>query len=145
MSPWPESVRARAVAREAAVRMRAFDLGFLPVLANGALAGVLTDRDLLVRGIAEGLPLQRTAVEDLMTARWIGVPPEEPVDAVLRILEAARIRRLPVTDAQGRLVGVAGLADLLRAGPGGKVLDCVASLAAPDRAESIVMLPRGSA
>ena len=85
-----------AGAREAAVRMRAFGVGFLPVVRNGELAGVLTDRDLVVRGIAEGLALNRTPVEDLMTARWIGVQPEEAAESVLRILQAALIRRLPV-------------------------------------------------
>lgn len=141
MTPWVEGVRPRAGAREAAVRMRAFGLGFLPVVRNGDLVGVLTDRDLVLRGVAEGIPLGRAPVESLMSERWIGVQPDEPLESAFRILEAARIRRLPVVDAQGRLQGALGMADLLRAGFGSRVLELYGAVAAPDRVESIVLFP----
>jgi len=141
MTPYLEGVRPRAGAREAAVRMRAFDLGFLPVVRNGELVGVLTDRDLVIRGLAEGLPLARTPVEALMSERWIGVQPDEPVESVFRILEAARLRRLPVVDALGRLQGVIGMADLLRAGFEDRVRALYAAVTEPDRAESIILFP----
>ena len=141
MTPFVESIRPRAGAREAAVRMRAFGLGFLPVVRNGDLVGVLTDRDLVLRGIAEGLPLSRTPVESLMSERWVGVQPEEPVESAIKILEAARIRRLPVVDALGRLQGVIGMADLLRAGFENRVMELYSAVSAPDRVESIVLFP----
>ena len=68
MSPHPETVRPGASVQEAAARMRAFDIGFLPVVTPGEVCGVVTDRDLVTRVTGSGRCARRTTVGDIMTA-----------------------------------------------------------------------------
>ncbi|GAA1827819.1 CBS domain-containing protein [Actinomadura chokoriensis] len=102
----------------AAQRMRDLDIGALPVCGdNDRLHGILTDRDIVVRCVAEGLDPLTVSVGRLVCARPVTVEPDTDVKDVLYLMEEHRIRRLPVIDRH-RLVGMISEADLARNMPG---------------------------
>lgn len=98
--------------QNAAQRMRDLDIGALPVTDEGALVGMITDRDIAVRAVAEGLDTRETKVSDAMTAEVQSCSPTDSVDAVLRQMGDAQLRRLAVLGADHRIVGIVALADL---------------------------------
>jgi len=108
----PEVLTIRATVRDAAVRMRDSRIGFFPVLDDsGQLVGVVTDRDLAVRVVADGRPLD-TPVEVVMTGEIITCSPQESLQRVEELMRVNHKVRLPVMDEGGRLAGVISLADL---------------------------------
>ncbi|WP_163858032.1 CBS domain-containing protein [Paenibacillus elgii] len=95
---------------EAAVKMKQEDTGFIPVVEGRKLIGVLTDRDLVIRGFAEKRE-GSTAIKEVMSDRVVSVPPETTVDEAAKIMAKEQIRRLPVV-ANGDLVGIVSIGDL---------------------------------
>lgn len=102
--------------RQAAARMRDGDLGILPVGSDDRLVGVVTDRDLAVRGIAAGLGPDETTVADVLTDQVLYCFEDEEVEAVARNMGLQAIRRLPVLDRDKRLVGIVSLGDVAQRG-----------------------------
>lgn len=99
---------------EAARRMKDHGVGTLVVLGSGGIpAGILTDRDVVVRVVAEGLDPEATAVEDVMTAPVHDVQEATPIEDALELMASAGTRRLVVTDGDDRLVGILALDDTL--------------------------------
>ena len=96
----------------AAQRMRDLDIGALPVTVDGALVGMVTDRDITIRAVAEGLDVRDTLVSDVMTADVQSCSPIDSVDAVLKQMGDAQLRRLAVLDDDHKIVGIVALADL---------------------------------
>ena len=98
--------------QHAAQRMRALDVGSLPVCDGPALAGMVTDRDITVRGVAEGLLPQECKVADVMTedVRWCR--PDDTVEQVLEQMGDQQVRRLTVLDDARQVVGIVALGDL---------------------------------
>ena len=96
----------------AARRMRDMDVGSLPVLDGQAIVGMVTDRDIAVRGVADGMVAQESLVADVMTENVRCCRADESVEAVMAEMGDARVRRLPVLDADNAIVGVVALADL---------------------------------
>ena len=96
----------------AAQRMRDMDVGSLPVLDGPAIVGMVTDRDIAVRGVADGMVAQESVVGDVMTEDVRCCRADDPVEAVMAEMGDARVRRLPVLDADNAIVGVVALADL---------------------------------
>ncbi|MEP7101519.1 MAG: CBS domain-containing protein [Burkholderiales bacterium] len=96
----------------AAQRMRDLNIGALPVTDEGALVGMVTDRDITIRAVAEGRNVRDTLVSDAMTADVQSCSPSDSVDAVLKQMGDAQLRRLAVLDADHRIVGIVALADL---------------------------------
>ncbi len=104
----PEDTLARA-----AVRMRDLDVGCLPVCGgDDRLAGVITDRDITIRGTAEGRDPETTRIEDVMTPEISYCFENDSVDEAARIMEEKQIRRLVVLNREKRLVGILSLGDL---------------------------------
>jgi len=101
---------------EVAELMARGDTGFVPVLRDGKLAGVITDRDIVVRVLATGADPARTPVCEAATADVIWVTPEMPVDEAVRLMEANKIRRVVVMDGE-QVAGVVSLGDLAEALP----------------------------
>jgi len=116
MSPFPETVRPGASVQEAAARMRAFDVGFLPVVSGEEAVGVVTDRDLVTRVVGCGLDGRRTTVADVMTTNVICCEATASIDTVARTMAVLQVRRVLVVGPGRRFLGVIGLADLARAG-----------------------------
>lgn len=116
-TPWtsPETPLAE-VARVMAVT----GIGSVPVIDRDArLIGMVAERDILQLVAERRNGIRGLAVEDVMTRDVCTVPAEAPVEAALTVMEKSRFRHMPVCDGQGRLLGLVGLADLLRLSLGG--------------------------
>ena len=98
----------------AAKMMRDEDVGIAPIVEGDRLVGVLTDRDIAVRVVAEGLDRERTKVTDVMSHDLVTLDPEQDLDEALRLMARHQVRRLPVVEEDGRLVGVVAQADVAR-------------------------------
>ncbi|WP_127534545.1 CBS domain-containing protein [Paenibacillus kobensis] len=95
---------------ELAVLMKQFDIGFIPIVDGKKLIGVVTDRDLVVRGYADKNP-GSTAVEEVMTKHLETIAPDATIEEAAKRMAASQIRRLPVVE-NGELVGVVAIGDL---------------------------------
>ncbi|MEO6363363.1 MAG: CBS domain-containing protein [Caldimonas sp.] len=96
----------------AADRMRAMDVGALPVVDGGALVGMITDRDIAIRGVATGMIPQESLVADVMTAELRWCRPDDTVEQVMAQMGDAQVRRLAVLDADNQIAGIVALADI---------------------------------
>ena len=99
--------------RHAAQLMKECDCGVLPVSDGDRLVGMITDRDIAVRGVAKGYGPD-TPVRDLMTNDIVCARIDEDVEEVANKMSEAQVRRLPVVDEQERLCGIVSLGDLAR-------------------------------
>jgi CBS domain-containing protein len=98
--------------REIAKRMRDSDVGAIPVKADGRLVGIVTDRDITCRGLADsGNPAKMTA-KDVMTNDVVCCSPDDDVQVAIEAMEAKQIRRLPVTDSHKTMIGMLSLGDI---------------------------------
>jgi CBS domain-containing protein len=95
---------------EIAQKMKQNDIGFIPVVEGRKLVGVVTDRDLVIRGLAEKRP-GSAAVEEVMSTGVVTAAPDMSVDEAAKLMADDKIRRLPVVD-NGELVGVVAIGDL---------------------------------
>jgi CBS domain-containing protein len=122
MTGFARTVESSMVLTDAAELMRDHEVGLLPVLEGGRLTGMLTDRDLVVRGLAEGKDPELTTVREVMTPRVATVFEDQDVEEAIRIMRDNQVRRLAVLAHDQRLVGILSEADLpgsLAAEPGG--------------------------
>lgn len=98
--------------RAAAQLMQERDVGALPVYESNTLLGIVTDRDIAVRGVASGLDPDRHRVSDVMTDGVEVCTADDDAQDVMRRMGELQVRRLPVVGSDGRLVGIVALADL---------------------------------
>jgi CBS domain-containing protein len=110
-----EFVSPDALVSAAAELMGELDVGALPVGGPAELQGIVTDRDLLYRVVARGLDAGTVRVRDVLSAPVVTCREEDGLQAVLDLMAANHLRRLPVVDAGGRVTGWITLADLARA------------------------------
>jgi CBS domain-containing protein len=104
-----------ATVREIARRMRSEDIGSMPVAEDDKLVGMVTDRDIVVRGVAEEREINRLTAREVMSSTSGAVLycfEDESVEAVLKNMAENQVRRLPVVDRSKRLVGIVSLGDL---------------------------------
>lgn len=97
----------------AARLMRDSDCGYLPIGENDRLKGAVTDRDIVVRGLADGLKPD-APVSEVMTDRIVYCMESDHVEVAARHMKAEQIRRLAVLDADRRIVGVVSIGDIAR-------------------------------
>ncbi|WP_241748886.1 CBS domain-containing protein [Teichococcus aerophilus] len=114
MSAEVEFIAADATVQQAAELMGELDVGGLPVGTPADLRGVVTDRDLLYRVIAAGRDPAAMRVRDAMTTPAIGCRASDDLRVAMDLMTAQNFRRLPVQDAQGKVVGWVTLADIAR-------------------------------
>ena len=107
-----ETVPPDASLQKAAATMEAMGVGSLPVCQGRRLLGTITDRDIVVRGVATGASPVDMLVRDCMTSDIAYAYEDEEVDAVLERMKALQIRRLAVLDRQKNLVGIVALGDI---------------------------------
>lgn len=120
MSPDPVLCTPGTTCFDAAILMRDNDCGALPVvesLDNPIPVGVVTDRDLVVRGLAARMNPDDTLIVDVMTAEPFTISEDASVDEAMDLMEEKKIRRLIVVDEYGRCCGMLAQADLARAAP----------------------------
>jgi CBS domain-containing protein len=111
MTADPRTVEASATVTDAARAMRDGDIGDVIVVENGQVAGIITDRDIAVRVVAEGRDANATRVADAATTSPVTLTVDETVDDAIRLVREHDIRRLPVVQ-HGRPVGIVSLGDL---------------------------------
>jgi CBS domain-containing protein len=109
-----EFIAPDAPVRAAAELMGELDVGALPVGGPAELRGIVTDRDLLYRVVARGLDAGKVRVAEVLTSPVITCREGDSLQSVLDRMTAHHLRRMPVTDAGGRVVGWITLADLAR-------------------------------
>ncbi|CAA9505497.1 MAG: Inosine-5'-monophosphate dehydrogenase [uncultured Sphingomonas sp.] len=105
------TVRPDQTAREAASFMLEADAGSIPVLREGRLIGMITDRDIAVRGVAEGHGPD-TPVSELMSNDVVAARVDDDVDEVAVRMSEAQVRRLPVIDEKEQLCGIVSIGDI---------------------------------
>jgi len=123
MSSDVASIETRDTLQAAAAKMAEINVGSLPVLRDGRLAGIVTDRDIVVRAVARGAAPD-TAIADAMSDGVVTLTPDMSVDEAARLMSDKQIRRLYVVDNDA-LVGVVSLGDLAvdaEAGEAGEAL-----------------------
>lgn len=120
--------------QEAARLMDRFNVGALPVSQSGRLLGMITDRDITVRAIAHGMNPLRTKVSEVMTEHTRWCHEHQTVDEVLRQMREVQIRRVPVLNDMGVIIGIVSLGDLATKDPGGSqgLLRDISSPSEPD-------------
>ena len=114
MTPDVQIADPNMTIRDAARRMRADNIGALPVGENDRLIGMITDRDIVVRAVAEGEGVERHTAGDVMSPQILYCQADQSVDDVLKDMGDQQIRRMPVVDRDMRLVGIVSLGDLSR-------------------------------
>lgn len=97
--------------REVAAMMRDGDVGSLPVVDDGKLIGIVTDRDIVVRAIAEGKEAS-APVSEAMTTEIYAVRPDDFVFEAIRMMGDKQVRRIPVVGESGELAGIIAMADI---------------------------------
>jgi CBS domain-containing protein len=117
MTKNPASVTPAATAREAAQLMQREDTGVIPVVEEQSakrLVGIVTDRDIAIRIVAEGKDAN-TRVSDIMSANRLATcSPNDNVDDVMNAMAKEQVRRIPIVDERGSLLGIVAQADIVR-------------------------------
>ena len=112
MSPCPRTVAPEATLIDAALVMRREDIGDVLVCEEGdRLVGIVTDRDIVVRALAEGRDPAATRVADICSRDLVIIEPEDSVGGAVRLMREKAIRRIPVAE-RGRVVGVLTIGDI---------------------------------
>jgi len=97
---------------EAARQMRSANVGTVIVEDGGRISGIVTDRDIAVRAIAQGRDPQTTPVSDICSKQLTTLSPDDELDRAVEVMREKAIRRIPVVDRQGKALGILSLGDL---------------------------------
>lgn len=119
----------------AAQAMADLNVGVLPVCEGRKVIGMVTDRDIVLRGVAKGRPADQLCMLDVMTADPMHVHEDDDLEKVSALMRHAQVRRVPVMDRQEQLVGILSLGDLATRGAAdqaGEALEGISEPVAPD-------------
>jgi len=128
MHPGVQWVEPGTPVLNVAKMMREHDIGSIPIGENDKLVGMVTDRDIVCRGLANGQDTSALTARDVMTGGIIFCRDDEEIEDAVRIMETRQIRRLPVIDGNKRMVGILSLGDVSSTAPrqlSGEVLQAV--------------------
>jgi CBS domain-containing protein len=134
MTEDPRSIGASASVVEAARLMREEHIGSLPVTQDEQLVGMVTDRDITTRVVAESADPKTTSVGDVYSRDLISVEPDKDLEEALRLMARHQVRRLPVVD-KGKLVGIVAQADIALSENETKTGELVEAISAPSEGE----------
>jgi CBS domain-containing protein len=112
MTKHPATCRESAPVMDAARLMEREGVGSIPVCEDGKLTGIVTDRDIALRVVADGRDPRETRIQDVMTRDPDCVSADDPIDRAIEVMETRQVRRIPVIEAGGRLVGIIAQADI---------------------------------
>ncbi len=116
MTSNPCTIDADKSVAYAAKMMRDEDVGLAPIVEGDKLIGMLTDRDIAIRVVAEGRNPEQVKASDVASKQLVTVDPQQDLDEALRMMAKHQVRRLPVVEEDGQLVGVVAQADIAREG-----------------------------
>jgi CBS domain-containing protein len=137
MTPNPACCTPNTTLQDAAKLMAERDCGELPIIDDqGKLIGVVTDRDICCRGVAEGLHPEQADVRECMTSPVDTVRPEDDVDTCCQLMDEHQIRRVPVVDEDGKCCGIVAQADIAREFGNSKTGNIVRDISRPSREAS---------
>jgi CBS domain-containing protein len=128
MHPGVQWVEPGAPVMRLAKMMHEHDIGSIPVGENDKLIGMVTDRDIVCRGLTDGKDMSALTARDVMTGGIVFCRDDEEVEDAVRIMETRQIRRLPVINGDKRMVGMLSLGDVSHMAPrqlSGEVLHAV--------------------
>ena len=114
MTVRPRTVKVGDTIVEAAKAMRGEDSGIVPIVDGSRLVGVLTDRDIVTRVIAAEKDPGTVKVEDIASEKLVTIDPDQDMDEALRLMAQHQVRRLPVVEEDGTLIGIVARGDLVR-------------------------------
>jgi CBS domain-containing protein len=114
MSRNVETVEPSTLTAKAAEKMRDLRIGFLVVLEDDRLEGVLTDRDITIRSVAEGRDPRASRVGDIMTRTVFYCYEEDDIERVGEMMREQEVRRMVILDQEDKLVGVVSLGDIAK-------------------------------
>jgi CBS domain-containing protein len=114
MTSNPTTIEPDKTVVDAAKLMRDEDAGLIPVVEGQKLIATITDRDITLRVVAEGKDASSTNVRDVASTRLVTVDPDQDLDEALRLMAKNQVRRLPVVEEDGKLVGIVAQADVAK-------------------------------
>jgi CBS domain-containing protein len=114
MTSNPTTIEPDKTVVDAAKLMRDEDAGLIPVVEGEKLIATITDRDITLRVVAEGKDASSTNVRDVASTRLVTVDPDQDLDEALRLMAKNQVRRLPVVEEDGKLVGIVAQADVAK-------------------------------
>ena len=114
MTVRPRTVKVGDTIVEAAKAMRGEDSGIVPIVDGSRLVGVLTDRDIVTRVIAAEKDPGTVKVEDIASEKLVTIDPDQDMDEALRLMAQHQVRRLPVVEEDGTLIGIVARGNLVR-------------------------------
>ncbi len=114
MTKKPRSVASGSSVMDAARLMRDEDAGLIPVVEGEKLVGAVTDRDIAIRVVAEGKSPESITVGEIASRKLVTIDPQQGLDEALRLMARHQVRRLPVVEEDGKLVGIVAQADIAR-------------------------------
>ena len=120
MTTNPRHVETATPVAEAAKLLKSENVGSLPVTEGDRLVGMVTDRDIVVRVVAEGKDVQSATVGEIASRDLVTIDPQQDLDEALRLMAKHQVRRLPVVEEDGRLVGILAQADVAQQGQDSK-------------------------
>lgn len=116
MTANPECVSEKDSIRDVARIMKDKDTGVVPVVNGRKIIGMITDRDIVVRGLADGKDLSSARVDELMTRNVRSVREDAEVNDVLEVMRGSEIRRVAVVNASDEIVGIVSMGDIASQG-----------------------------
>ncbi|MGD0319985.1 MAG: CBS domain-containing protein, partial [Nitrososphaerales archaeon] len=115
MSPNPLTIPADATVMQAAKAMDKHDSSCVFVKSKGKIVGIITERDITRRVVGKGASPKQTKVKSVMTSRIVVTSPEASIEEALKVMTTNKLRRLPVVDKKGDMVGLVSTADIAKA------------------------------
>lgn len=124
------SVEPLTTVKEAAFLMNKHNIGALPVVENGSVRGMLTDRDIVLRCVAEGKDAANIKVNEICSSGAVSVKSTQSVKDAMHVMSTEQVRRLPVVD-DGKLIGMLSFADIAREKSGMELAEAISEISMP--------------
>ena len=116
MTDNPKTIEPSTPIIEAARLMKSEDVGSIPIAEGDRLTGILTDRDIVLRLVADGKDPKTATAGEIASTDLVTVDPDQSLEEAMRLMAQHQVRRLPICEEDGRLVGIVAQADIARAG-----------------------------
>lgn len=124
------SVEPSSTVKDAALLMNRHNIGAVPVVDGGAVRGMLTDRDIVLRCVAENRDASTLKVSDICSHGAVSVNPSQNISEAINLMATEQVRRLPVVDS-GHIVGMLSFADIAREKSGMEIAEAISDISMP--------------